>query len=40
VGRIGATLLCILLILLFIAGIFSIVGAQAASLSLDLPQIQ
>ncbi|QNF34116.1 AI-2E family transporter [Adhaeribacter swui] len=40
IGRIWSTLLCIALILLFIAAIFFIVGLQAASLSEDLPQIQ
>lgn len=40
ISRIPATLLCIVVILLFMAGIFSIIGAQAASLSQDLPQIQ
>ena len=40
VSRIPATLLCILIILLFIAGIFFIIAAQAANLSQDLPQIQ
>ena len=40
ISRIPAILLCILLLLLFIAGLFFIVGAQAASLSKDLPQIQ
>ena len=39
-GRIGATLICILIFLLFIAGILGIIAAQAASLSQDLPQIQ
>jgi predicted PurR-regulated permease PerM len=40
VSRIPATFLCILIILLFIAGIFFIIAAQAANLSQDLPQIQ
>lgn len=40
ISRIPAVLLCILFILLFIAGLFFIVGAQAASMSGDLPQIQ
>ncbi|WP_181308306.1 AI-2E family transporter [Rufibacter sp. XAAS-G3-1] len=40
VGRIPATLLCILIILLFIAGILLIISLQAASFSEDLPQIQ
>lgn len=40
VSRIAATFLCILLILLFIAGAFWVIGAQAASLSEDLPQIK
>ncbi|QCR21886.1 AI-2E family transporter [Pontibacter sp. SGAir0037] len=40
VGRIWATLLCILIILLFIAGIILVISLQAASFSKDLPQIQ
>ena len=40
IKRIPATLLCILLVLLFIAGVFFIIGAQVANLSRDLPQIQ
>ncbi|RDC61722.1 AI-2E family transporter [Adhaeribacter pallidiroseus] len=39
-SRITSTLLCIALILLFIAVVFFIIGLQAASLSEDLPQIQ
>lgn len=39
-SRITSTLLCIFLILLFIAGVFFIIGLQAANLSQDLPQIQ
>ncbi len=40
VGRVAATLLCILLFLLFIAFIFLVITLQAASISEDLPQIQ
>ncbi|ALJ00906.1 AI-2E family transporter [Rufibacter tibetensis] len=40
VGRIPATLLCILLILLFIGVFFLIISLQAVSFSKDLPQIQ
>ncbi|KAA5543528.1 AI-2E family transporter [Adhaeribacter rhizoryzae] len=40
INRILATLICILIFLLFIAGIFGIIAAQAVSLSEDLPQIQ
>jgi predicted PurR-regulated permease PerM len=39
-SRIPATLFCLLIILLFIGVIFSILAAQTASLSQDLPQIQ
>lgn len=40
VGRVGATLLCILLILLLVAGFVGIIYAQAASFSKDWPQMQ
>ncbi|GEO04811.1 AI-2E family transporter [Adhaeribacter aerolatus] len=40
INRIGATFICMLLFLLFIAAIFGIIAAQAASLAEDLPQIQ
>src|SRR5688572_3874641 len=40
INRVWATLICIVLILLFIAGIIGILGAQAANFSEDLPLIQ
>lgn len=40
VGRVGATLLCILLVLLLVAGFVGIIYAQAASFSKDWPEIQ
>lgn len=40
VNRLVATLLCILIVLLFIAGVLFVISAQAASFSNDLPKIQ
>ena len=40
INRVWATFICLLLILLFIAGIIGILGAQAANFSQDLPLIQ
>lgn len=40
VNRFWATIICILLILLFVAGFILVIAAQAASFSDDLPQIQ
>jgi predicted PurR-regulated permease PerM len=40
ISRIGATFICMLIFLLFIAGIFGIIAAQAASLAEDIPLIQ
>ena len=39
-SRIGATLLCLCLILLFVAVILGIIAAQVAVISKDLPQLQ
>ncbi|MFC6998819.1 AI-2E family transporter [Rufibacter roseus] len=40
IGRVWATLICILLIILFIAAVLLAISLQAASFSQDLPQIQ
>ena len=40
INRIGATFVCIIIFLLFIAAVLGIIAAQAASLAEDLPQIQ
>ncbi len=40
IKRVPAILLCILIILLFVTGIFAIIAAQIASFSEDLPQMQ
>lgn len=40
INRFWATMLCLLLILLFISGFILIIAAQAASFSEDMPQIQ
>ncbi|KUG08954.1 hypothetical protein ASU33_10075 [Solirubrum puertoriconensis] len=39
-GRVGAALICLLLLLAFVGGCIFIVGAQAANISEQLPQIQ
>lgn len=39
-GRVGAALLCLLLLLAFVGGVIWLIGAQAASISEQLPQIQ
>src|SRR5688572_30104748 len=40
INRFWSTMLCILIILLFVAGFILVIAAQAASFSEDLPQIQ